>query len=111
MVHYASERGYFESGILWIEMEQAKEPNLIEKFFEKVRERVKNDKKPLGQLSREDHLTFLEKHVKGNFYFLLVLDHVEDVLDTENERKRFKEEIELLFSSLPNLKILVTCRG
>ena len=109
MVHYASERGHFAGGILWIEMEQANEPNLIEKFVEKVRERVKNDKKPLEQLSRKDHLTFLKTHVQKNF--LLVLDHVEDVLDTEKERKRFEEEIEELFSHLPNLKILVTCRG
>ncbi len=40
MVHYASERGHFAGGILWIEIEQAKEPNLIEKFVEKVREIV-----------------------------------------------------------------------
>jgi hypothetical protein len=93
MIHYASDRGSFAGGILWIEMEQAKEPNLIEKFVEKVRERVKNDQKPLKQLSRKDHFTFLEKHVKEN-NFLLVLDHVEDVLDTEKERKRFQEEIE-----------------
>ena len=93
MIHYASDRGSFAGGILWIEMEQAKEPNLIEKFVEKVRERVKNDKKPIEQLSKEDHFTFLKKHVKEN-NFLLVLDHVEDVLDTEKERKRFQEEIE-----------------
>jgi hypothetical protein len=92
MVHYTSERGNFAGGILWIEMEQAKEPNLVEKFVEKVRERVKNDKKPLEQLSRDDHFTFLKTYVKENF--LLVLDHVEDVLDTKKERKRFEEEIE-----------------
>ena len=92
MIHYASDRGHFAGGILLIEMEQANEPNLIEKFVEKVRERVKNDKKPLEQLSRKDHLTFLKTHVQKNF--LLVLDHVEDVLDTIKERKRFEEEIE-----------------
>ena len=93
MVHYASERGHFAGGILWIEMEQAKEPNLIEKFVEKVREIVKNDEKSIEKLSREDHFTFLKKHVKEN-NFLLVLDHIEDFLDTEKERKRFEEEIE-----------------
>ena len=44
MIHYASDRGHFAGGILLIEMEQAKEPNLIQKFDEKVRETVKNDK-------------------------------------------------------------------
>ena len=29
MIHYASDRGSFAGGILWIKMEQAKEPNLI----------------------------------------------------------------------------------
>ncbi len=59
MIHYASDRGHFAGGILFIEMKQAKEPNIIEKFVEKVRERVKTDKKPFEQLSREDNFAFL----------------------------------------------------
>lgn len=59
MIHYASDRGHFAGGILLIEMEQAKEPNIIDKFVKKVRERVKTDKKPLEQLSREDNFAFL----------------------------------------------------
>jgi len=37
MIHYAKDRGNFPGGIVLIEMEQATEPNLIEKFAEKMR--------------------------------------------------------------------------
>ena len=59
MIHYASDREHFAGGILLIEMKQAKEPNIIEKFVEKVRERVKTDKKPLEQLSSKENFAFL----------------------------------------------------
>ena len=59
MIHYAFDRGHFVGGIFLMEMEQAKEPNFIQKFVEKMRETVKNDKKPLEKLSMKDNFAFL----------------------------------------------------
>ena len=56
--------------------------------------------------SSDDYIPLLTNFVKKNF--LLVLDHVDDVVD--ESKQKFRKEIDLL-SSLPNLKILITCSG
>lgn len=55
----------------------------------------------------EDQIDFLKTQTTNNF--LLVLDHIDDVLHYDSVR--FYQEINKLLRDLPNLQILVTCRG
>ena len=55
----------------------------------------------------DDRIDFLKTQTTDNF--LLVLDHIDDVLHYDSFI--FDQEINKLLRDLPNLQILVTCRG